>query len=122
VEDPVAVVAQAIQQPGGLAFASGATPPGAGLGGRAKAQPPADQRGGGQPGDRGQGPGQAGLGSERRSGETGGGAATGRTAPIEAAYREVLAMLRCLDEQVASLEQQLGSSSSPPGSPPTRTR
>jgi hypothetical protein len=30
----------------------------------------------------------------------------------------VLAMLRCLDEQVASLEQQLGSSSSPP----TRTR
>ena len=50
VENHVAVAGEPVQQPGGLAFAVGAALPGAGLLGGVEAQPPADQRGGGQPG------------------------------------------------------------------------
>jgi hypothetical protein len=50
MEDHVAVAAEAVQQPRGLAFPVGAALPGAGLGGGAEPQPPADQDGDGQAG------------------------------------------------------------------------
>jgi hypothetical protein len=49
MEDHIAVAAQAVQQPSGVALPCGAALPGPGLGGGAEPQPPADQDGNGQP-------------------------------------------------------------------------
>jgi hypothetical protein len=99
MEAHIAVAAQAIQQPGGVAFALGAALPGPGLGGGAEPQPPADQDGNCQPSE--PGPGEAGLGGQGAGDQAGGqhqgcppgqavgpgGQLGGATAPVVAAGR-----------------------------------
>jgi hypothetical protein len=70
VQNLVAVPVQAVQQPGGLAFAAGAAPPGAGLLRGAEPQPPGHQGSDGQAGQ--PGPRHASLAGEGADDQAGG--------------------------------------------------